>query len=150
MIETTASTISEVLQEPKLSENSQQKQNQIDQQVSKISNLETQNQKLTQLPEPKFLVNTITQAVASSLNISRGNKPQKSNTNGVSGYSGKSYLGKPRPLQPALGVDGSLDPDLSCWYCKDTGHLKENYKKLNRRLAQENRQPGQLPKTPEN
>ena len=56
-----------------------------------------QNQKLTQLLEPKFLVDTITQAVASSLNISGGNKPQKSNTNGASSYTDKPYLGKSRP-----------------------------------------------------
>ena len=42
-IETTASTISEVSQEPKLLKNSQQRQNKIDQQVSKISSLEAQN-----------------------------------------------------------------------------------------------------------
>ena len=105
-IEAMASMISEVLQEPKLSKNSQQRQNQIDQQASKINGLEAQNQKLTQLMEPKVLVNTITQAVASSLNISGGNKPQKSNTNGTSSYTG-------RPPQLAPGVDGSLDPELS-------------------------------------
>ena len=127
-----------------MSKNSQQRQNKIDQQASKISSLEVQNQKLTQLLEPKFLVNTITQAVASSLNIN-GNKPQKSDTNGVSGYTREPYLGKPRPLQLALGVDGSLDPELSCQYCKDTGHLKENCIKLNRRLALENTQPDWLP-----
>ena len=114
--------------------------------ASKISSLEAQNWKLTQLLEPKFLVDTITQAVASSLNISGGNKPQKSNPNGVSGYTTKPYLGKPRPPQLAPGVDGSLDPELSCWYCKDTDHLKENCVKLNRRLALENRQPDRLPK----
>ena len=76
-IETTASTISEVSWEPKLSKNSQQRQNRIDQQASKISSLEAQNQKLTQLLEPTFLVDTITKAVASYLNINVGNKPQK-------------------------------------------------------------------------
>ena len=134
-IETTASTISEVSQEPKLSKNSPQRQNKIDQQASKISSLEAQNQKLTQLLEPKFLVDTITQAATSSLNISGGNKPQKNVKNGTSGYTGKPYLGKPRPPQLTLGVDGSLNPELSCQYCKDTGHLKENCVKLNRRLA---------------
>ena len=88
--------------------------------------------------------------MASSLNISGGNKPQKSNTNGTSGYTGKPYLGMPRPLQLTPGADGSLDPELSCWYCKDTGHLKENCVKINRRLALENRQPDCLPKTLEN
>ena len=86
-IKTTASTISEVFWEPKLSKNSQQRQNIINQQAFKISSPEAQNQKLTQLLEPKFLVDTITQAVASNLNISGGNKPQKSDTNGASGYT---------------------------------------------------------------
>ena len=83
--------------------NSQQRQNKIDQQASKISSLEAQNQKLTQLLEPKFLVDTITKAVASNLNINVGNKPQRSDT---SGYTGKPYLGKPSPLKLALGIDG--------------------------------------------
>ena len=149
-IRTTASTISKVLQEPKLVKNFQQRQNQIDQHASKISSLEVHNWKLTQLLQPRFLVDTITQEVASSLNISGGNKPQKSNINDASGYTGKSYLGKPRPLQLVPGVDGSLDSELSCQYCKDTGHLEENCIKLNRRLAQENREPDQLPKILEN
>ena len=68
-IETTASMISEVAQQPKLSKNSRQRQNKINQQAAKISSLEVQNQKLAQLLEPKFLVETITKAVARNLNI---------------------------------------------------------------------------------
>ena len=56
----------------------------------------------------------------------------------------------PDPYNSLWGVDGSLNPELSCQYCKDTGHLKENCVKLNRRQAQENRQPDWLPKTLEN
>ena len=74
-IKTTTSTISEVSREPKLSKNSQQRQNLIDQQASKISSLEAENWKLTQLLEPKFLMDTITKAVAINLNINGGNKP---------------------------------------------------------------------------
>ena len=48
-IETTFSVISEELWQPQSSKNSQQRQNRIDQQVSKISSLEAQNRKLTQL-----------------------------------------------------------------------------------------------------
>ena len=139
--------ISEVSREPKLSKNSQQRQNRIDQQAAKISSLEAQNQKLAQLLEPKFLVETITKAVASNLNINVGNKPQQGE---ASGYTGRPYLGKPRPSKLALGVNGSLDPELSCQYCKDTGHLKENCIKLNRRLAFENKQPDRLPEKLEN
>ena len=140
-IETTASVISEVSWEPKLSKNSQQRQHKIDQQATKISSLEAQNQKLAQLLEPKFLVETITKAVASNLNINTNKKSAQSE----SGYTGKPYLGKPRPSKLAPGIDGSLDPELSCRYCKDTGHLKENCIKLNRRLAWENKQPDRLP-----
>ena len=74
-LETTSSMISEESQEPQLSKNSQQLQNKIDQQASRINSLQVQNKKLTQILEPIFLVNTVTQDVASSLNISGGNKP---------------------------------------------------------------------------
>ena len=147
-IETTASVISEVSQEPKLSKNFQQRQHKIDQQNAKISSLEAQNQKLAQLLKPKFLVKTITKAVASNFNINEGNKPQQKEQ--PSGYTGRPYLGKPRPSKLALGIDGSLNPELSCWYCKDTGHLKENCIKHNRRLVLENKQPDQLPSKQEN
>ena len=106
-IKTTASVISEVSREPKLSKNSQQRQHKIDQQVAKISSLEAQNQKLAQLLEPKFLVETITKAVASNLNI---NTNKKSAVQSESGYTSKPYLGKPRPSKLAPGIDGSLDP----------------------------------------
>ena len=141
-IETTASVISEVSREPKLSKNSRQRQHKINQQATKISSLEAQNQKLVQLLKPKFLVETIMKAVASNLNINMDKKSQNEQT---SGYTGRPYLGKPSPSKLALGIDGSLDPELSCWYCKDTGHLKENCIKLNRRLAIENKQSDWLP-----
>ena len=73
MIEPTSSVISEESWNSQLSENTQLHQKRIDQQTSKISSLEAQIRKLTQLLEPKFLVNTITQAVACSLSISGGN-----------------------------------------------------------------------------
>ena len=146
-IETTASMISEVSREPKLSKNSQQRQHKIDQQAAKISSLEVQNQKLAQLLEPKFLVETITKTVASNLNI---NMDKKSQQEQASAYTSRPYLGKPRPLKLALGINGSLNPELSCQYYKDTGHLKENCIKLNRRLALENKQPDWLPSKQEN
>ena len=146
-IETTASVISEVSQEPKLSKNSRQRQHKIDQQAAKISHLEVQNQKLALLLEPKVLVKTITKAVASNLNI---NMDKKSQQEQASGHTGRPYLGKLRPLKLAPGINGSLNPELSCQYCKDTGHLKENCIKLNRRLALENKQPDWLPSKQEN
>ena len=146
-IETSTSVISEVSRKPKLSKNSQQRQHKIDQQAAKISSLEAHNQKLAQLLEPKFLVKTITKAVASNLNINMDKKFQQEQ---ASGYTSRPYLGKPRPSKLPLGIDGSLNSELSCQYCKDTSHLKENCIKLNRRLALENKQPDQLPSKQEN
>ena len=85
------------------------RQNRINKKASYISSLEAQNQKLSQLLEAKFLVETIAQAVASSLNIIRNSKPD----NSLSGYTSKPYLGKPCPPQLASGVDGSLDTALT-------------------------------------
>ena len=130
-IETSSYVISEEAGECKLSKNSRQRQRRIEQQASQISSLEAQNKKLGQLLEPKFLVETITRAVSSNLNMGKPNTTESS----PSGFTSKPYLGRPHPSQLALGVDGSLDPSLTCRYCKDTGHLKENCVKLTRRLA---------------
>ena len=119
-----------------LSKNSRQRQNKIDQQASHISSLEAQNKKLGQLLESKFLVETITQAVASSLKMDKTSNPDSSPT----GFISKPYLGKPHPSQLAPYVDGSLDPSFTCHYCKDTSHLKENCIKLTQWLAWNNQE----------
>ena len=80
--------------------------------------------------------------MASNLNIIVGNKPNSSNS-GLSDCTDKPYLGKPRPLQLALGIDGSLNPELAYWYCEDTSHLKENCVKLSPKLALEHREAGE-------
>ena len=130
-IETSSYVISKEAGEHRLSKNSRQRQQKIEQQASQISSLEAQNKKLGQLLEPKFLVETITRAVASSLNMGKSNTTETSS----GGFISKPYLGRPHPSQLAPGVDGSLDPSLTCRYCKDTGHLKENCVKLTQCLA---------------
>ena len=122
MIEASSCIISEETGEHRLSKNLRQRQWKIEQQALQISHLEAQNKKLGQPLEPKFLVETITKAVASNLNMGKTNNTEGS----PSGFISKPYLGRPCPSQLAPGVDGSLDPSLTCWYCKDTGHLKEN------------------------
>ena len=129
-IETSSYVILEEAGERKLSKNSRQRQRKIEQ-ASQISSLEAQNRKLGQLLEPKFLVETITRAVASNLNMGKPNTTESS----LGGFTSKPYLGRPCPSQLAPGVDGSLDPSLTCRYCKDTRHLKENCVKLTRCLA---------------
>ena len=47
----------------------------------------------------------------------------------------KPYLGPHREPQVTPGVDGSLNPALSCRYCKDTGHDMSNCAKVKRKEA---------------
>ena len=47
----------------------------------------------------------------------------------------KPYLGPHREPQVTPGVDGSLNPALSCRYCKDTGHDVSNCAKVKRKEA---------------
>ena len=67
----------------------------------------------------------------SCLNV--GDKKTLTNTNN----SGKIFMGTPRPPKPSVGVDGSLDTNLTCQYCKDTGHELDNCKQPQKKLAHE-------------
>ena len=49
--------------------------------------------------------------------------------------SGNKFMGIPRPSKPSAGVDGSLDNNLTCWYCKDTRHELEKCRQLKNKLA---------------
>ena len=98
--------------------------------------------------DPSKIAEVITQAVAGGYQksfqkpntyqkptnpfIPSQQKPQASqNTNPF----GKPYLGPPREPQVTPGVDGSLNPALSCKYCKDTGHDVSNCVKVKRKEA---------------
>ena len=86
-----------------------------------------------------MLVNVINQAVTTGLKLglqltNKGDMDSKG-----TGFVSKPYLGKPRPSQLPPGTDGSLNPELESQYYMDTGHLKENYSKLNCWLAMEQR-----------
>ena len=49
----------------------------------------------------------------------------------------RNLWGHPRPPKPLAGIDGSLDNNLTCQYCKDTGHELDNCKWLQNKLAHE-------------
>ena len=61
------------------------------------------------------LINVISKAL-SYLYV--GDKKTPSNTSN----GGMKFMETPRPPKPAMGVDGSLDTNLMCQYCKDTRH----------------------------
>ena len=127
----------------KLSKNSRQHKNNIDKQEAQINSLQSQNKQLRGLLDPQLLVYTFSQTVTTSLKVTSqlGNKGGAGN-NGTR-YISRPYLGKPEPSQLIPGANGSINPDLDSWHCKDTGHLKENCIKLNCGLGQEQRKSEQ-------
>ena len=60
-----------------------------------------------------------------------------SSSKGTQYQGASSFIGRPRPPQLAHGADGTLLPSVTCNYCKDTGHFKDNCVWLNNKLSQE-------------
>ena len=92
--------------------------------------------------DPSKIVEVVTQAVAGgyhkSSQKSYTQKPytyQKQQASQGSNPFSKPYLGPPREPQVTPGADGSLNPALSCRYCKDTGHDVSNCAKVKRKEA---------------
>ena len=51
-------------------------------------------------------------------------------------YQGaSSFIGRPRQPQLACCADGTLQPSVTCFYCKDTGHVKDNCVLLNNKIT---------------
>ena len=87
--------------------------------------------------DPSKIVEVITQAVAGGYHKS-SQKPytyQKQQASQGSNPFSKPYLGPPREPQVTPGTDGSLNPALSCRYCKDMGHDVSNCAKVKRKEA---------------
>ena len=98
--------------------------------------------------DPSKIVEVITQAVAGGYQKSfqkpntyqNSTNPfvpsqQKPHVSQNTNPFGKPYLGPPREPQVTPGADGSLNPALSCKYCKDTGHDISNCAKVKRKEA---------------
>ena len=97
---------------------------------------------------PSKIVEVVTQAVAGGYQKSfqkpntyqKSTNPfipsqQKQQANQGSNPFSKPYLGPHREPQVTPGADGSLNPALSCRYCKDTGHDVSNCAKVKRKEA---------------
>ena len=98
--------------------------------------------------DPSKIVEVVTQAVAGGYQkpfqktntYQKSTNPfipsqQKQQANQGSNPFSKPYLGPHREPQVTPGADGSLNPALSCRYCKDTGHDVSNCAKVKRKEA---------------
>ena len=123
-----------------LSRNSRQRQNKIDAQAAEIAQMKTElnkalqeNKQLKSLFSPDKMVEAMTKAV-SSMTVQ---SCLTSTSKGMQYQGASSFIGRPRPPQLACGADGTLLPSMTCNYCKDTGHFKDNCVWLNNKLARE-------------
>ena len=91
---------------------------------------EIENLKAAQVTgvSPQQLVTAISQAMSCLYVGDKKTQPSKIK-------SGSKFMGTPRPPKPSARVDGSLDNNLTCWYCKDTRHELENCRQLKNKLA---------------
>ena len=71
---------------------------------------------------------TLTTAFSNTLSATKTSFTTRSQNEGnrQQSGSGRLFLGKVCPSQLAQGKDGTTNPDQTCHYCKDTGHLLEN------------------------
>ena len=77
---------------------------------------------------------TLTMAFTNTLMASKTSFANKSHySNMQQPGQGKPFLGKHHPSKLAAGKDGVTNPEQSCRYCKDTGHLLENCLRLQAR-----------------
>ena len=118
--------------------NSGQRQNKIDAQAVEIAQMKTQlnkafqeNQQLKSLFSPDKVVEAMTKAVGAMTMQSH----PPSSSKGTQYQGASCFIGRPRPPQLACGADGTLLPSITCNYCKDTRHFKDNCVWLNNKLA---------------
>ena len=123
-----------------LSCNCRQRQNKINAQAAEIAQMKTEmnkalqeNKQLKSLFSPDKMVEAMTKAVSSMTVQSRPTSTSK----GTQYTGASSFIGRPRPPQLARGANGTLLPGITCNYCKDTGHFKDNCVQLNNKLAHE-------------
>ena len=112
-----------------LSCNSRQRQNKIDAQAAEIAQMKTElnkalkeNQQLKNMVSPDKVVEAMTKVVRAMTVQSHPSSSSK----GTQYQGASSFIGRPRLPQLACGADGTLLPSITCNYCKDTGHFKDN------------------------
>ena len=123
-----------------LCHNSRQRQNKINAQSAEITHMKTElnkalqeNKQLKSFFSPDKVVEAMTKAVGAMTVQSC----PPSTSKGTQYQGASSFIGRPRPPQLAHGANGTLLPSMTCNYCKDTGHFKDNCVWLNNKLAHE-------------
>ena len=118
-----------------LSHNSRKRQSKLNAQVAEIVTVRTElnkaleeNKKLKDLFSTEKLVEAMTKVVSA---MTMQGIPRTSKGTQYQGAS--NYIGRERQPQLACGADGMLQPGVTCFYCKDTRHIKNTCVQLNKK-----------------
>ena len=122
-----------------LSHNSGKRQSKIDAQAAEITAVNAklnkaleENKKLKDLFSPEKMIEAMTKVV-SAMTVQGCPKTSK----GTQYQGASNYIGREQQPQFACGANGMLQPGVTCFYCKDTGHIKNNCVQLNNKIMQE-------------
>ena len=97
---------------------------------SKLDQAVAENSQIRELLSP----GTLTMAFLNALSATKTSFTSHSGNRGnQQSGQGKPFLGRYRPSKLTAGKDGFTNPEQSCHYCKDTGHLLENCLRLEAR-----------------
>ena len=92
-----------------------------------------ENSQIRELFSPATLTMAFSYALSATKTSFASQSDSRSNRNQSQQFTPKPFLGKPRSPKLAAGKDGTTNPDQTCRYCKDTGHLLENCPRLEAR-----------------
>ena len=98
---------------------------------TKLDQAVAENSQIRELLSPA----TLTTAFSNALSATKTSFTSQSRNRGnqQSDQVSKPFLGRYHPPKVAAGKDGTTNPEQSCRYCKDTGHLLENCLRLEAR-----------------
>ena len=98
---------------------------------SKLDQAVAKNSQIRELLSPATLTTAFLNALM-AMKTTFANKSRYRGNNQQSG-EGRPFLGKYHPSQLSAGKDGLTNPNQTCRYCKDMGHLLENCVRLEAR-----------------
>ena len=98
----------------------------------KLNQAVAENSQIRELLSPATLTMAFSNALTAT-KTSFASHPRIRGTTSQQPGESRPFLGKRHPSQLSQGKDGMTNPELTCRYCKDTGHLLENCVRLEAR-----------------
>ena len=95
----------------------------------KLDQVVAENSQIREFLSPAML----TMAFSNTLSATKTSFTSQTTNRGSQQFAPKPFLEKPQPSKLVAGKDGTTNPDQTCQYCKDTGHLLENCVRLEAR-----------------